>query len=129
MKSSYEHKKFWLVCLMGMLIFSLGGHAKSDAGQQSQPEGYPIASDILTTRLKTIMPGPRPLATILLDEVSKYKQYGYGDWKYGKGIDDGKRTDIMPAGYTGALSPEMQAKLAKLNESETPGRNIGTTRP
>jgi metallophosphoesterase (TIGR03768 family) len=95
---------------MGMLIFSLTGYSKSDAGLQGQPEGYPIASDIFTTREKTVVPDPTPSRTILLDEVSKYTQYGYGGWHYGKGIDDGKRTDIMPAGYTGA-SATRKAKL------------------
>jgi len=110
MKLSYEYKKFCLVFLMGVLIFSLTGYSKSDAGQQSQLEGYPIASDVFTTRQKTVVPDPTPSVTILLDEVSKYKQYGYGTWKDGKGIDDGKRTDIMPAGYTGA-SATKKAKL------------------
>ena len=110
MKSSYVYSKFCLVFLMGMLIFSLTGYSKSFAGQQSKPEKYPIASDVSTTRQKIVEPSPKPSVTILLDEVSKYKQYGYGDWKYGKGIDDGKRTDIMPAGYTGA-SATKKAKL------------------
>jgi metallophosphoesterase (TIGR03768 family) len=102
MKTSYEYKKFCLVLLMGMLVFSIAGYSKSEAQQQSPPEGYPISSEVSTTRQKTIMPDPTPSVTILLDEVSKYKQYGYGTWKDGKGIDGGKRTDIMPAGYTGA---------------------------
>ena len=110
MKPSYGHKKFCLVFLISMLIFALAGHSASDAGQQNQPEGYPIASDVFTTRQKTIIPGPTPSVAILLDEVSKYNQYGYGAWKDGKGIDDGKRTDIMPAGYTGA-SATKKAKL------------------
>jgi metallophosphoesterase (TIGR03768 family) len=110
MKRSYECRHFYLVFLTGMLILSLAGYSKSDAGQQSQLEGYPIASDVLTTRQKTVVPGPTPSVTILLDEVSKYNQYGYGTWKDGKGIDDGKRTDIMPAGYTGA-SATKKAKL------------------
>jgi metallophosphoesterase (TIGR03768 family) len=95
---------------MGMLLFSLMGYSKSDAGQQGQPESYPIASDVFTTREKTVVPDATPSVKILLDEVSKYTQYGYGAWHYGKGIDDGKRTDIMPAGYTGA-SATRKAKL------------------
>ena len=110
MKTSYEYKKFCLVLLMGMLVFSIAGYSKSEAQQQSPPEGYPISSEVSTTRQKTIMPDPTPSVTILLDEVSKYKQYGYGTWKDGKGIDGGKRTDIMPAGYTGA-SATKKAKL------------------
>jgi metallophosphoesterase (TIGR03768 family) len=110
MKSSYEYKKFCLVFFIGMLIFSLTGYSKSNAGQQNRPESYPIASDVFTTRQRTVEPAPKPSVNILMDEVSKYKQYGYGDWKYGKGIDDGKRTDIMPAGCTG-VSATKKAKL------------------
>jgi metallophosphoesterase (TIGR03768 family) len=93
-----------------MLIFSSWGCSKEIVRNDIQPEGYPIASDVFTTRQKTVIPDPKPSATILLDEVSKYNQYGYGTWKDGKGIDDGKRTDIMPAGYTG-VSVTKKAKL------------------
>jgi metallophosphoesterase (TIGR03768 family) len=110
MKPSFELKSICLIFLMGMLLFSLMGYSKSDAGQQGQPESYPIASDVFTTREKTVVPDATPSVKILLDEVSKYTQYGYGAWHYGKGIDDGKRTDIMPAGYTGA-SATRKAKL------------------
>ena len=110
MKQSQGYKKFCLVFLTGMLIFSSTGCSKSVIRNQSQLEGYPIASDVFTTRQKTVMPDPKPLKTILLDEVSKYSQYGYGAWKDGKGIDDGRRTDIMPAGYTG-VSVTKKAKL------------------
>jgi metallophosphoesterase (TIGR03768 family) len=109
MKLSLRYKKFCFVILVGMLIFSSSGCSKS-VRSQGQLEGYPIASDVFTTRQKTVMPDPKPLKTILLDEVSKYSQYGYGTWKDGKGIDDGKRTDIMPADYTG----ESATKKAKL---------------
>ena len=101
MKKFCEGKTYCLVIFMTILIFSLTGYSNSEAAAQDQPEGYPIASDVSTTRRQTIAPEPTPSQTIFLHEVSKYKQYGYGLWKIGKGIDDGKRTDIMPAGYTG----------------------------
>ena len=110
MKPSFELKSICLIFLMGMLLFSSSGCSKSVVRNQNQLESYPIASDVLTTRQKTVVPDPTPSKTILLDEVSKYTQYGYGAWHYGKGIDDGKRTDIMPAGYTGA-SATRKAKL------------------
>jgi metallophosphoesterase (TIGR03768 family) len=94
-----------------LLLAACGG--VGGRGNTSGPqvvEGYPIASDFFTTRQKTVVPGPTPSVTILLDEVSKYNQYGYGTWNDGKGIDDGKRTDIMPAGYTG-VSATKKAKL------------------
>ncbi len=110
MKPPYVLKMFCLVFLTGMLIFSSAGCSKCFISNQSQLEGYPIASDVLTTRQNTVVPNPKPSVTILLDEVSKYNQYGYGAWKAGSGIDDGKRLDIMPVGYSGAAA----VKKAKL---------------
>jgi metallophosphoesterase (TIGR03768 family) len=93
-KQSYRFKNVCLGLSIAALILSAGY-----AGAQGEPKGYPIASDVSTTREKTITPASTPSTKILLHEVSKYDQVGYGTWTYGKGIDDGKRTDIMPAGY------------------------------
>ena len=41
--------------------------------------GYSIASDVSTTLQRTVVPGPTPSVAINLYEVSKYKQYGYGN--------------------------------------------------
>lgn len=102
MKRPHEFKYCCLVFLMGALVFSLTGYSLCSAGQKDQPEGYPIASDVFTTRQKTVVPAPVPSTKIFLHEIAKYDQYGYGAWKDGKGIDDGKRLDIMPAGYNAA---------------------------
>ena len=100
MRSSCKYTRFCAVLLMGMLIFSLTGYSRSDAGERSQLEGYPIAPDVLTTRQRTVVPDPPSgSGTISPSEVSKYKQYGYGNWHYGPGIDAGKRLDLMPAAY------------------------------
>lgn len=95
---------------MGVLIFSLAGCSQGDAGRQSQIKGYPIASDVLTTRQRTIVPGPKPSVAIRLDEISKYKQYGYGNWTFGEPVQSVTRTDIMPARYDGS-SVTPQARL------------------
>ena len=60
-------------------------------------EGYPIASDVSTTRQKTVVPDsiPSDSDTVLPYEHSRYKQDGYGSWHYGSGIDVAKRLDIM----------------------------------
>jgi metallophosphoesterase (TIGR03768 family) len=112
MKAPYECTVLCCVLLIGLLICASSGGSKKAAGNQKQPDGYPIAYDVVTTRQKTVVPDPIPSSSkkILLEEVSKYNQYGYGTWKDGKGIDDGKRTDIMPAGYTGAAATR-RAKL------------------
>jgi hypothetical protein len=37
-----------------------------------------------------------------LSDISQYSKYGYGNWTAGPGLPSDPRTDIMPAGYTGA---------------------------
>jgi len=100
MRRSYESKKFCLVFLISVLIFSLSGCSKILTKQQSQPAGYPIAADVQTTAQRTIVPGPTPATAINLWEISRYSHYGYGNWTYGPGLPHDKRLDIMPATYT-----------------------------
>ena len=87
---------------MGMLIFSSQGCSTNVVRDQSQPKGYPIAPDVFTTLQRTVVPGPKPSAAIRLDEVSKYKQYGYGQWTTGGPLLSEKRTDLMGSAYDGA---------------------------
>ena len=110
MKPSYEYKKFCLVFLMGMLIFSSSGCSKNLVRNQSQLEGYPIDSNVQTTLQRTVAPGTKPSVTIDLDEVSKYSQYGYGNWTFGDPLKSVTRTDIMPALYDGSAVTK-KAKL------------------
>jgi metallophosphoesterase (TIGR03768 family) len=97
-------KPFSLIFLMSMLILSSSGCCKSFDRDQSQMEGYPIASNVFTTLQKTVVPLSIPSSseTVLPYEISKFKQNGYGNWSYGPGIDSVKRLDIMPANYSGA---------------------------
>ncbi len=104
MKPSYEFKKFCLVFLMGMLIFSLTGCSKA------QLQEYPIAPDVFTTLQRTLVPGPKPSQAIYLYEFSKYKQSGYGNWTFGEPLKSVTRTDIMPATYD-ASTVTKKAKL------------------
>ena len=114
MNTFYKFKRFCLVFLMGMLIFSLSGC--SGSGTESQVQGYPIDSNVQTTVQRTVVPDTTPTpATILLYEVSKYKQSGYGTWTFGSGLPSDLRADpatfgIMPAGY----DPTSVTKKAKL---------------
>ena len=110
MKPSYEYKKICLVFWVGMLIFSSSGCSTNVVRDQSQPEGCPIASDVFTTLQRTVVPGPKPTSPIHLDEVSKYKQYGYGNWTFGEPLKSVMRTDIMSALYDGAAVTK-KAKL------------------
>ena len=64
---------------------------------------YPISSDVVTTHERTVVPNlaPSDAPQIYPYELSKYKQYGYGQWHYGPGLRYEKRLDIMSSDYTG----------------------------
>jgi len=70
---------------------------------QNQPAGYPIDTKIATTLERTVSPVTPPSTSPepLLDQVSKYAQYGYGDWQFGGELAPQKRLDLMPPAYTG----------------------------
>jgi metallophosphoesterase (TIGR03768 family) len=78
------------------------------------PEGFPIASKVVTTLQKTVVPDPIPAdsETVLPYELSKYKQNGYGSWHHGPGLDSVRRLDLMPAAYSGA-SANTAARLLR----------------
>ncbi len=96
-----------LILIAGLLILSVSG-AVAD---QQHPQNYPIASTVFSTRQKTVEPAPPPATAILLSEVSKYSEFGYGVWKEGQGVDDGKRLDLMPAGYDVAAAAKKEKLL------------------
>ncbi|MFH0985203.1 MAG: TIGR03768 family metallophosphoesterase [Candidatus Omnitrophota bacterium] len=111
MKTSHAFKNFCLVFLIGLWVLPLAGYSENDAGQKSQLEGYPIATDVFTTLERTVVPGPKPASPIHLDEVSKYKPYGYGDWTFGGPLRSVVRTDIMPALYDGTAVTKKEKLL------------------
>jgi metallophosphoesterase (TIGR03768 family) len=65
------------------------------------PASYPIATDVLATRQRTVVPDARPEdgQTYLPCEVAKYLDAGYGTWQYGPGADRVQRLDLMADGY------------------------------
>ncbi len=102
MKSLYQFKKFYLINLIVLLIITLiGGSGSGSSGtDESELQGYPISSEVVTTRDRTVLPDPAPTGSPIFPyEVSKYSQYGYGNWQYGSGIDMGKQSHIMPGDY------------------------------
>jgi metallophosphoesterase (TIGR03768 family) len=86
--------------LIGIVILSLSGCSPGLVKKQTQPAGYPIASDVQTTAQRMVVPGSKPATAINLWEISKYSQYGYGNWTYGPGLAYDRRLDLLPAGYS-----------------------------
>ncbi len=64
------------------------------------PESPAVFTTLESTVIPTMVPTYPP--RILPNEVSKYAQYGYGNWSYGGGVPSQKRLDIMPSAYSGA---------------------------
>lgn len=63
---------------------------------------YPIETPAVTTRERmvsfplTLTPG---LEKNELPQVSRYGEFGYGEWSYGSGLPVMERLDLMPEGY------------------------------
>lgn len=103
MKLSFEFKIFCNVIVTGLLIFCFSGCHSDKDNLQSQLSGYPIDSDVYTTRDQTIIVDalPENFEEIYPYEISKYTENGYGIWHFEDGIDAGKQFTLMPEGYTG----------------------------
>jgi metallophosphoesterase (TIGR03768 family) len=123
---------FCLIFLIGMLVFSFTGCSSSNDDSQEQLQGYPISSEVLTTRERTVVPGPTPSGTpIYFYELAKYEQYGYGNWSYGQGTDVVKRTDIMPEGFDNSSVTNVERLLnyfvitdIHITDKESPAQRI-----
>ena len=71
---------------------------------------YPIAHEVYTTHERTVVPVPPSEHVIYPYQLARYEKYGYGKWKYGRGLRFDKRLDIMSSSYSGA-SIEHTAEL------------------
>ncbi len=60
----------------------------------------------LTTRQQTVRPLAIPADTrqITLSNVPLYRLYGYSAWQLGPGVDEGRKFNLMPSGYTGTTN-------------------------
>ncbi len=132
-------RRVFLKCCVGSAAaLELGLSASGTLDKVLAAEGgppmpsCPIASDVFTTLQKTVMPDP-PTGSekILPNEISKYRQNGYGIWHYGPGIDSVRRLDIMSPAYSGA-SAVNTARLLKfftitdihITDKESPAQAI-----
>jgi len=63
-------------------------------------------ADVPTTRQQTIMPIAIAPGTPQIgpSNVPMYAVYGYSAWQWGAGTNEGRKFDLMPAGYTGATN-------------------------
>ena len=63
-------------------------------------------ADVPTTREQTILPIAIAPGTpqVAPSNVPMYAVYGYSAWQLGAGTNEGRKFDLMPAGYTGATN-------------------------
>ena len=68
----------------------------------SAPRRYPIDTPAVTTP-EQMLSFPQRLTPGLeknqLPQVSRYAEFGYGEWSFGSGLPVMERLDLMPAGY------------------------------
>ncbi|HWP67730.1 MAG TPA: TIGR03768 family metallophosphoesterase [Rectinemataceae bacterium] len=102
MRLPHSIKALCCAASLGMLLLPPMAYAEGDTARQGQPGEYPIASDVFTTLQRTVVPGLKPPVAIDLTEISKYGQYGYGDWTFGDPLEAVTRTDIITAHYDGS---------------------------
>jgi metallophosphoesterase (TIGR03768 family) len=83
------------------LMFGFGDSAQSQEKSPISSAGYPISSEVYTTRQWAIVPDAVRCGanTVSPWDPVNFKKYGYGLWHYVPGIDYGKDPSIMPAGY------------------------------
>ena len=68
----------------------------------STPRRYPIDIPAVTTRERMLsfpQAVPPGLEKSELPQVSRYGEFGYGEWSFGSGLPIRERLDLMPAGY------------------------------
>jgi metallophosphoesterase (TIGR03768 family) len=127
MKTSFENKKFRLVFVIGLLIFSLSGCSSSGNGNQVQE--YPIDTHVYTTAQQQILPIALPASTPHINprDVSLYEVFGYSSWQKGRGLEHVRRTDLAP-GNTAANAARLLSFFAMTDihiaDKESPAQPI-----
>lgn len=101
-----------VLCAMTLAPVGLGAAeaATPKAAGRTVSRKYPIASKVVTTAERTIMPGPTPTAPVRLQDIAHYRKYGAGKWSYGAPLAHVRRTDLLAAGHDAAAATR-QTKL------------------
>ena len=84
-------------------------------------EGYPISSEVYTTRQRTIVPDSvtSDAPTFYPWDPSQFEENGYGLWHYGSGIDYGKDPRIMPVSYNVSFVTNAASLLSFFTMTDT----------
>lgn len=92
------NNRFKRVCSFPVMSIAMAAMLLIFAG------GCPESHEDLTTRNRAILPVaiPSDAPKIPPAYVPEYGIYGYSAWQWGPGEDEGRKFDLMPAGYTGS---------------------------
>jgi len=79
------------------------------------PSANDTTPTVPTTAHRTIIPDaiPADAPKLLPYELTRYAENGYGTWTWGPGLAHELRLDLMPAGYTPAVSTAPAKKLLR----------------
>jgi len=98
-----SRRRFIKLSVGAVTCVSLSSLLSGCGGNQSQggnPPGYPISSEVYTTRQRVIQPVSGSNVNTLPWKPSTFQGNGYGQWQYlTPGIDYGKDKSIMPDNY------------------------------
>lgn len=99
----HKNMKFVNIMLPGLLLLLLPASGSAAA---------------LTTRQETVRPLAIPPDTrqISPSNVCQYQLYGYSAWQLGPGVDEGRRFDLMPAGYRVATNQAQLVSFFSLSD-------------
>jgi len=99
--NNLTRRRFIEVSVGAVACVSLSSLMSGCGGSTHSEGGYPISSEVYTTRQRAIVPDSvaSDASTASPWDPSQFKQHGYGLWHYAPGIDYGKDPRIMPAGY------------------------------
>ncbi|MGA2834073.1 MAG: TIGR03768 family metallophosphoesterase [Terracidiphilus sp.] len=99
--NSISRRKFIEISCGTAAFVSLSSMISGCGGRSESEAGYPISSEVYTTRQRAIAPKAITSVpgTISPWDSAHFQENGYGLWSYIPGIDFGKDLRIMPSGY------------------------------
>jgi metallophosphoesterase (TIGR03768 family) len=99
--NNVSRRRFIEVSVGAVACASLSALMSGCGGSSESQGGYPISSEVYTTRQRSVVPDPPRFGANAISpwNASQFKANGYGRWHYGPGVDYGRDASIMPACY------------------------------
>ena len=119
--SSVSRREFIELSVAAIAYASLTSGMSGCGGSTQVAPGYPISSEVYTTRYRAIAPDPvtPPAIPISPWDASQFKENGYGLWHYIDGIDNGKDKALMPPTYNASSATNAASLLRFFTLTDT----------